>query len=547
MSDSAVVPDVIAVIGAGTMGAGIAQLAAQTGARTLLHDPVPEALERGVAGIGKVLDRLATKGKITAEDAAAIHGRISPAATLADLAGAGLVIEAAPERLQIKLDLFNALAEILDDDAILATNTSSLSVTEIAASTPNPSRVVGLHFFNPAPIMRLVEVVAGEQTADRAVHIARATGEAMGKHVVDAADVAGFLVNRVNRPYSLESLKLLQERVGSVEQIDRICRRAGGFRMGPFELMDLIGIETNHAVAESFHRQSYGEPRYQPSPLAARKIAAGTLGRKTGSGWYAYAEDTPHRPDDTDPPTAGAGEGRTIAIVGDLPVAAELRAAAGDAGFSVVDGGAGGAGAGAGDAGGGGADASAARDGGADADHAAAGDAWLVLDVRCDDTTPLPTGPRVVSLHRGSLHALAPTAAGFHAIAPLDAARLIEVTSTPSSDPIAVERLTAFLAAIGRHAEPVQDAPGLVAGRIVAQLINEAAFLIGEGNGSPEDVDAGLRLGVNHPQGPVAWADRLGLAHVVAILDALHREQGEERYRVAPLLRRRLAVGGGLA
>ncbi|MCK9249520.1 MAG: 3-hydroxyacyl-CoA dehydrogenase NAD-binding domain-containing protein [Solirubrobacteraceae bacterium] len=509
---TAAVPDVIAVIGAGTMGAGIAQLAAQAGARTLLHDPVPEALERGVAGIGKVLDRLAAKGKITAEDAAAIRGRIEPAATLTDLAGAGMVIEAAPERLQIKLDLFNELAGILDDDAILATNTSSLSVTEIAASTPNASRVVGLHFFNPAPVMRLVEVVAGEHTSDRAVAIARAVGEAMGKHVVDAADVAGFLVNRVNRPYSLEALKLLQEQIATVEQIDRICRQAARFRMGPFELMDLIGIETNHAVAESFHRQSYGEPRYQPSPLAARKIAAGTLGRKTGSGWYAYAEGAAHRPDDVDPPATGGGNDRTIAIVGDLPVAAELRTAAGDAGFTVGD-----------------------------------DDAWLVLDLRTDDDAPLPAGPRAVSLHRGSLHAIAPTAAGFHALAPLAAAQLIETTTTATTDPDAIERLTAFIAAIGRHPEPVADAPGLVAGRIVAQLINEAAFLIGEGNGTPEDVDAGLRLGVNHPQGPVAWADRLGVAHVVAILDALHRELGEPRYRVAPLLRRRLAVGGGLA
>lgn len=518
MTGSTGVPETIAVIGAGTMGAGIAQLAAQAGARTLLHDPVPEALERGIAGISATLERLTAKGKLDAADAAAIGGRISAAPALEDLAGAGLVIEAAPERLQLKLDLFGRLASIVAPDAVLATNTSSLSVTEIAASTPGSERVVGLHFFNPAPVMKLVEVVAGEHSSPAALAVARATGRAMGKHVVDAADVAGFLVNRVNRPYSLESLRLLQERVADVEQLDRIMRQAGGFRMGPFELMDLIGIETNHAVAEAFQRQTYGEPRYQPSPLAARKIQAGQLGRKTGRGWYAYADGAPHRPDDADPPAAGGGDGRVVAIAGTIPLAEELRAAAAAAGFAVVE-------------------------------STAAADAppWLVLDLRTADDGPLPAGPRALLLARGSLHALDPSAAGFHAVAPLAAARAIEVTSTPLSDPLAVERLAAFAAAIGRGVEPVQDAPGLALGRVVAQLINEAAFLIGEGNGTPDDVDAGLQLGVNHPRGPVAWSRALGLDHVVTLLDALHRELGEPRYRVAPLLRRRRALNLDLA
>jgi 3-hydroxybutyryl-CoA dehydrogenase len=512
---SARVPDTIAVIGAGTMGAGIAQLAAQAGARTLLHDPVPEALERGIAGIGKGLDRLVAKGKRTAEEVEEITGRIEAAATLEDLAPAGLVIEAAPERLEIKLDLFGKLAGIVAPDAVLATNTSSLSVTEIAASTPGTERVVGFHFFNPAPVMKLVEVVAGEGSSEEALAIARATGEAMGKHVVDAADVAGFLVNRVNRPYSLESLRLLQARIGTVEQLDRIMRLGAGFRMGPFELMDLIGIETNHAVAEGFYRQTFGEPRFQPSPLQARKIQAGHLGRKTGRGWYAYADGQPHRPDDAPAPEAGGGDGRTVAIVGSIPLADELRDAAAGAGFAVV---------------------------GSDAT-----DPWLTLDLRLDEAEgALPAGPRAVLLARGSLHALDPQAAGFHAVAPLEASRLIEVTATEATVPEALERLEALVAGVGRHAERVADAPGLALGRVVAQLINEAAFLVGQGDATPQDVDAGMRLGVNHPRGPIAWSTALGLPHVVAILDALHRELGEERYRVAPLLRRRLAVGADL-
>ena len=243
-------------------------------------------------------------------EADAARGRIEPLADLGQLAPAELVIEAAPERLELKLELLGSVAAAVDPACVLATNTSSLSVTEIAAGVPGPERVVGMHFFNPAPVMRLVEVVAGAASGERALRTARALGEAMGKHVVAAADVPGFLVNRCNRPYSLESLKLAEERIAEPATIDRVMRLVGGFRMGPFELMDLIGIDTNHAVAVAFSRRSYGEPRYRPSPLTARMVVAGRLGRKSGRGWYSYdGAEGSHRPDDPDPPPAGGGEG----------------------------------------------------------------------------------------------------------------------------------------------------------------------------------------------------------------------------------------------
>jgi 3-hydroxybutyryl-CoA dehydrogenase len=504
----------IGVIGAGTMGAGIAQLAAQSGAGTLLYDAVAEGLVKGVERIESGLARQVERGRLTTEESALIRSRVSAVDTLEQLAPCDIVIEAAPEQLELKLELFNALAAVVSEQCVIATNTSSLSVTEIAAGVPIPERVVGLHFFNPAPVMKLVEVVAGAVSAESALALARAVGVAMGKTVIDAADVAGFLVNRVNRPYSLTALRLLQEQVAALETIDRIARLQGGFRMGPFELMDLIGLETNHAVAVAFQRQSFGEPRYQPSPLQARMVAAGRLGRKTGAGWYDYNVDTrgsDYRPADPELPPLGGGGGRTVVITGGLPVVEELRVAVRAAGFEVGD--------------------------GAVDDDAA----WLVLT--CDNGTMPVAGPRARLLWNSSLHVADPEAAGFHVLGPFEHAKLVEVTSTPLTNPLALERLEQLIAALGRHAEPVADAPGLVLGRIVTALINEAAFLIGEGNGSPQDVDAGLTLGLNHPRGPVAWSHAIGLEHTVGLLDALHRELGEDRYRVAPLLRRRLALG----
>jgi 3-hydroxybutyryl-CoA dehydrogenase len=494
---SASVPTVIGVVGAGTMGAGIAQLAAQAGARTLLHDPVAGVLKTALGTIEAGLDTLVTRGKLTADEAARVRARVEPVTDVAALAPCGMVIEAVPERLEVKLELFGALAEVCGAECVLATNTSSLSVTEIAARTPGPERVVGLHFFNPAPVMKLAEVVSGVATSPAAVATARAVGEAMGKRVIDAADVPGFLVNRVNRPFFLEALRIVQERQATVEQVDRIMRMAGGFRMGPFELMDLIGIETNHAVAEGFHRQTYGEPRYQPSPLAARMVAAGRLGRKTGQGWYAYPDG---RLADPQPPEPGGGDARPLRIDGDGPAIDALRAAAAAAGWDVGE-------------------------------H---DDPWLWI------------GRDALLLDRAALHLRAPEAAGFHLLPPFEGARLVELTRTPLSDPSSCDRLEQLVRTLGCVPEWVGDGPGLVLGRIVAQLVNEAAFLIGEGNGTADDVDAGLRLGVNHPRGPVAWSEAAGLDHVLKVLDGLMTLLREPRFRAAPLLRRRAAIGLGL-
>jgi 3-hydroxybutyryl-CoA dehydrogenase len=297
---------VIGVIGAGTMGSGIAQLAARSGARTLLHDPLDKALQSGAQRARDGLAREAAKGKLSPEQADAGAARIEPVGDLAAFAPCELVIEAAPERLELKHELYARLsAEIVGAECVLATNTSSLLVTAIAAAASHPRRVVGMHFFNPAPVMRLLEVVAGEQSDERALALAHRTGEAMGKTVIRAQDGPGFLVNRCNRPFGLEALRLLQERVADIETIDRIVRVEGGFRMGPFELMDLVGVDTGLEISKSFYEQSFGEPRWRPSPIAARYVAAGRHGRKSGRGYYDYSND-PYRPPDPDPPAGGA-------------------------------------------------------------------------------------------------------------------------------------------------------------------------------------------------------------------------------------------------
>ncbi|MDX6672292.1 MAG: 3-hydroxybutyryl-CoA dehydrogenase [Solirubrobacteraceae bacterium] len=522
------------------MGAGIAQLACQAGARTLLWDPLPDALSAGVERVRAGLEKAASRGVVP--DATVAFRLLEAPERNSDLSECGLVIEAAPEVPELKARLFEELSEIVSAECVLATNTSSLPVTGIAASATHPERVVGMHFFNPAPVMKLVEVIAGEQSSERAVEVARATGEAMGKRVIVASDGPGFLVNRCGRPFGLEALRVVQERLATFEQVDRIVRMAGGFRMGPFELMDLVGVDTGYDVQRSFWELSFGEPRWRPSPITARMVAAGRHGRKAGRGYYEYP---PGVPADPQAPEPGGGDGLVV-IAGDLALADELRTAARAAGWTV-----------------------------AERVDPAGEVPWLIVDCTAgedpvdvhdeagragghpgdahDETgessggerDPLQGGPLALLCADGSLAALDPagTAVGFHALVPLDGSRLVELTRTDSTSDLAAQRAERLFATLGMHAEWVGDAPGLVLGRIVCQLVNEAAFALREGVGSPEDVDAGMELGLNHPRGPLGWADEIGLDHVLAVLDGLWEETREERYRACPDLRARVADG----
>jgi 3-hydroxybutyryl-CoA dehydrogenase len=437
----------LGVCGAGTMGAGIAQLGCLGGFETFLFDPDRQALQRGAERLRADLARGEERGRWSgAEDAAA---RLVPSPALDDLAGCELVIEAAPEDLGLKRELFARLEAVCAADAVLATNTSSLSVTAIAAEAGRPERICGMHFFNPPALMRLVEVVAGEMTDPRTLARAMEVAERMGRTPVMAADGIGFLANRGARPFSLEALRLLGERVAEPDQIDRIVRIGGGYRMGPFELMDLIGIDVNLKVAESFYEQSFGEPRWRPHPLQRRMVDAGRLGRKSGRGWYEYG-DGPHRPDDPPP-------------------------------IEPVD--------------------------------------------RIERNPDIESSVRWV------------------AVPDLERAPLVEISLPAGGRADDLSVAGRYFAGLGKHVECTPgDAPGLVLGRIVCQLINEACFAVGEGVGAPEDLDTALRLGFNHPRGPFQWLAEIGPERVLAVLESLRTELGEERYRAAPYLRRMAAA-----
>jgi 3-hydroxybutyryl-CoA dehydrogenase len=382
MSD---LPQRLGIVGAGTMGAGIAQLSCLAGIETVLHDPFPEALEMGTAYVHANLDKGAARGRWSADEAATAHDRLKTATHLGELAGCDFVVEAAPENFELKRDLFQQLGDICGPGTVLATNTSSIPVTQIAGVARNPENVIGLHFFNPAPLMKLVELIAALQTSESALATGRAVGEAMGKRVIAATDGPGFLVNRCGRPFTGEGLRLLHERLGTVEQIDRIYRVGGGYRMGPFELMDLVGIDVGFAVAVSFYELSFGEPRWRPGQLQARMVAAGHLGRKTGRGWYEY------------------GDGRY----------------------------------------------------------------------------------------------------------------------RPEDEPDA----------------KLMDTEAELLNRVQCCIVNEAMFALGDAVGSADDIDDGVKLGLNWPKGPVELGRSLGFDHVLATMDGLWERYREERYRAAPLLR----------
>ena len=506
----------VGVVGAGAMGAGIAQVAAVAGHETLLTDVVAGAAARAADQVRARIARLTEQGRLSPEDATAASQRLHAVDGLADLSDCALVIEAIVESLAAKQALLGDLEALVADGTVLATNTSSLSVTAIAGPLRRPGRVVGLHFFNPAPVMPLVEVVTGAATDGAVADLVSITARAWGKTPVRAASTPGFIVNRVARPFYGEAHRLLEERVAEPSAIDAVLREAAGFRMGPLELTDLVGQDVNLAVSASVWEQTFFDPRYAPSVLQRALVDAGTLGRKSGQGVYRYddaaasaldrqARDEPARPAPS-----------YVLDVGGFRVLDGLLERVRSSGVAVR---------------GGDYESYQGR-------HAGAGDDE-------DVTFPfggvlLPSGGRVVetSGETATAQSLFEPYVVLDWLGDADTATRIALAPCDDCPPEVLAQAVGLVQAAGLRVSVVDDVPGLVVARTVSMLVNEAHDLVARGTASPDDVDTAMRLGTSYPIGPIAWGERLGAAVVVSVLDALHAACPTGRYRVAPRLRR---------
>lgn len=498
--------DIMGIVGAGAMGRGIAQIAAQAGITVRLFDVQEQAVANARDALRKVWARQVEKGRMSAQEADDALGRIVSSNALEDMADADLVVEAVIERLDVKRELFAQLEGIIAPDAILASNTSSLSITAIAAACKSPERVVGYHFFNPVPLMKVVEVIDGTRSdpkhGDRLMELARR----MGHTPVRAKDMPGFIVNHGGRGMNIEGLKTAQECVAPFHVIDAIMREQAGFRMGPFELMDLTGLDVSHPVMESIYSQFYDEPRFRPSPITAVRAAGGLLGRKTGEGFYRYDGGQKVVPADAAVPAYQEGLAVWLApyhSTGHRRAAALLRSL----GVEPVT------------------------------SETPPRDALIVVTPCGEDAASVVAeyqldGTRTVALD---------TFFG------LEAGKRRVVMCTAATTPQWRDAAHALFARDGTPVSIIADSAGFVAQRIVAAIVNVACDIAQQGIASPEDVDLAISLGLGYPGGgPLALGDALGAAHVLEALRCMHRTTGDMRYRPSLWLQRRVQLGMSL-
>ncbi len=496
-------PDLlIGVIGAGAMGRGIAQVAAAGGIRVRLTDARPGAAQEALKFIDGMLKRAAEKGSMTAEQAKAATERIEIVDGPADLKPCHAVIEAIVENPDIKQKLFAELEAIVADDCIIASNTSSLSVTLLANKLKRPGRFAGFHFFNPVPLMRLVEVIEGILTEAWVGDALMVLGKRMTREPVRVKDAPGFLVNQVGRGYSLEASHLVSEGIATFVEVDRVMRDVGGFRMGPFELMDLTALDVTQPASELLYTQFFHEARYRPSLVMRSRLDAGILGRKTKRGFYDYSSREQAVPPEAPAPSA---KPQSVWVSKAEP--------AGHAALTQL-----------------------LDKLGAPVESAAKPSAGALILV-----TPLGEDTTTCALEQG----LDPKrTVAVDTLFPMVKRRTI--MTCPITEASFRDAAHGLLASDGVPVVVAKDSPGFIAQRIIAMIVNIGCSVAQNQTATPADIDKAVTLGLNYPHGPLAFGDRLGADRILKVLTNMQRVYGDQRYRPTLWLSRRARLGVSL-
>ena len=491
----------VGIVGAGAMGRGIAQIAAQSGSAVRLFDMQTEASKAAQSAIFSQWAKLLEKGRLDATQVNAYKSRLTCAASLSELADCQLVVEAIVERLDVKVSLFSELENLVNPSAVLATNTSSLSVTAIAAKLKRPTQFAGFHFFNPVPLMKVVEVIAGLKTSARVCTDLALFAKQMGHTPVQAQDTPGFIVNHAGRGYGTEALRIVSEGVTDFATIDRILKDQIGFKLGPFELMDLTALDVSHPVMESVYHQYYEEPRYRPSVITAQRLAGGLLGKKVGEGFYRY--DNGVQQISPEPP---------VPLVDEMPpVWVSPRAARRSELLQ------------------------------------------LLKNLGADIETGASPSPQALTL-------VAPLGFDITTVAVverLDPARTIGIdmmmddastkrrvlATNPATRPDIRNAAHALFARDGKAVSVIRDSGGFISQRVVATIVNIAADICQQGICTPADLETAVTLGLGYPKGPLAMGNLYGPTNVLEVLFNMQTVYGDPRYRPSPWLRRRGAIG----
>ncbi len=484
----------VAVVGAGAMGQGIAQVSVQGGLKTLLFDARPGGAAEGAAQIGKRIDRLVEKGRIGDDDAAGAKANLVPVDDISALADCDAVVEAVFENYDVKAELFKSLEAVVSKDCILASNTSSIPISSIARNCEKRDRVAGMHFFNPVPLMKLVEVIRASETSDATVAALTELGKCMTRVPVSVADMPGFLVNMGGRAYSSEGLRMAHEAVATPAQIDAIMRDCRHFRMGPFELMDLTGIDINFPASTIIYNGYMQDPRIKTAPNHEAMYNSGQFGRKTGSGWFRYDGGKVVDPPSPDH-TSGAAPATRIALAEPDET---LEAFCKDLGLPVGD---------------------------------------------DDGSCPILAAP----FGDDATHTAMRTGVDFKRLVCIDlscdTSKRVTIMTAPGADIDVRDAAAAGITATGRAVTAIKDSPGFVAQRMSAMIANLGCYMAEVALATPDDIDLAMKLGLNYPLGPLELAADLEPRRCLQILDRLHAITGEDRYRPTMWLKRRALLG----